>query len=66
MIKATLISLLVGLLFLVFYALDLYAFLSLKIVYYIALVVMIITLIAARIILGNPLEKSNKDDKGDA
>ena len=66
MVKATLISMVIAVLFIVVYAVDLFAILSTNIVFCIATLLVVVTLIAAGIILGNPLindESYDEDDK---
>lgn len=65
MIKAWLVSLLIVILFAMAYAFDLFTFFTYKSVFYIAMALVFLMLVAARIILGNPLKEDKKDDESD-
>jgi uncharacterized membrane protein len=63
MIKSTLISIMIVLVFIAIYMLDLFAILSANVTFYIAIFVVIAMFIIAGIILGNPLIKDKGDDE---
>lgn len=63
MVKATLISMMIVVLLFIVYVLDLFAFLSENIVFYVAVFLVVVMLIVAGIILGNPLIKDERDDE---
>ena len=63
MVKATFISIMIAGLFVIVYALDLFSFLSMSAVLYIAIFLVVVMLIVAGIILGNPLIKGEGDDE---
>ena len=65
MIKAWLVTFLIMSLFVIAYAVDLFAFLASDAVMYIAVFLVAATLIAARIILGSPLKQDDDDEKTD-
>lgn len=65
MAKAWLGTFVILIIFLIAYGIDLFAFLADKAVYYIAFCLLVLTLIAAGIILGNPFNKDKEDDKSD-
>ena len=63
MIKAWLATVLILILFAMAYALDLFAILGTNLAFYIAFALVVIMLTIARIILGNPLNKDEKDEE---
>lgn len=65
MIRAWLVTILILALFVIAYAIDLFAFLASDAVKYFAIFLVAIALIAARIILGSPLKQEDADEKSD-
>ncbi len=63
MIRSWFVSLFVIILFAFAYWIDLFAILSQRYVFYIALALVIVMLIVARIILGSPLTEDETDEK---
>ncbi len=65
MIRSWFVSLLVILLFVFAYWVDLFAFFSQRWLFYVALALVVIMLIVARIILGNPFAEDKTDEKNE-
>lgn len=65
MMKAWLVSVLIILIFVGVYVTDLFAILGSNTFKYIAVFLVVATLAAARIILGNPLKKDDKNEEND-